>query len=102
MKVYTVSRMDKYDYDFSVLIQNYGAFTTMKAAKERANEVYKGMLCEYEDEMEDNYESDGMDIDDGHTYVEEDPECGYYRIAFGYEDKYESHSVAVDELDVVE
>ena len=101
MKVYTVERMDKFDYDFSVEMKKYGAFKDRKKAIKKAKEVYEGMCGEYEDEMvkyseEDCYE----DVAGGRLYVEEDAENGYYCIAFGFEDDYECHSVAVEEWDL--
>lgn len=103
MKVYTVERMDKYDYDFSVELKKYGAFKDRKKAIKKAKEVYESMCGEYEDEMikyseEDCYE----DVAGGKTYVEEDAENGYYCIAFGFEEDYECHSVAVEEWEMEE
>jgi hypothetical protein len=98
MKVYTVLRQDKFDYDFSTTLVKCGCYVDKEAAKQKAKSIYEGMCGEYEDEMleysdKDNYE----DEDDGALYVEEDPENGYYEISFGYEEDHEVHSVAVDE-----
>ena len=101
MKIYTVERVDKYDYDFSVEIKKYGAFRDRKKAVKKAKEVFDSMCGEYEDEMvkyseEDCYE----DVAGGRLYVEEDAENGYYCIAFGFEEDYECHSVAVEEWEL--
>lgn len=101
MKIYTVERMDKYDYDFSVEISKHGCFTNKEKAVQKAKQVYESMCGTYEDEMvkysdEDCYEDEAS----GKLYVEEDAENGYYCIAFGFEDDYECHSVAVEEWDL--
>ena len=101
MRIYTVERIDKYDYDFSVELKKYGAFKDMKKAIKKAKEVYKSMCGEYEDEMlrysdESYYEDEAS----GRLYVEEDAENGYYCIAFGFEEDYECHSVAVEEWEL--
>ena len=101
MKIYTVERMNKYDYDFYVNITKHGCFTNKEKAIQRARQVYESMCGEYEDEMvkysdEDCYE----DVASGKLYVEEDAENGYYFIAFGFEKDYECHSVAVEEWEL--
>lgn len=103
MKIYTVEGMDKYDYDFSVELTKHGCFADKGKALQTAKRVYETMCGEYEDEMvrysdEDSYE----DIASGKLYVEEDPENGYYCIAFGFEEHYECHSVAVEEWEIEE
>ena len=89
MKVYTVERMDKYDYDFSVEIRKEGCYSDKNKALERAKKVYESMCSEYEDDML-------------RESVEEDPEYGYYAISFGYDEDYEFHSVAVEEWEMEE
>ena len=101
MKIYTIERMDKYDYDFSVEISKHGCFTNKEEAVQKAKLVYENMCGTYEDEMvkysdEDCYE----DVASGKLYVEEDAENGYYCIAFGLEEDYECHSVAVEEWEL--
>ena len=101
MKIYTVERMDKYDYDFSVEISKHGCFTNKEKAVQKAKQVYESMCGTYEDEMvkysdEDCYEDEAS----GKLYIEEDAENGYYCIAFGFEDDYECHSVAVEEWEL--
>jgi len=101
MKIYTVQRMDKYDYDFSVQLRKCGCFTDKEKAKEKAKSVYKGMCAEYEDEMTEYSDTDMYeDPDEGALDVEEDDENGYYRISFGYQEHYEMHNVAIDEWDL--
>ena len=97
MKIYTVQRMDKYDYDFSVLLQNRGCFINKEDAKRKAKLVYKDMCDEYaEDILKYKYEK-VMYNNSTLLEIEEDHENGYYRISFGDSDDYECHSVAVDE-----
>lgn len=101
MKIYTVEKMDKYDYDFSVEISKHGCFTNKEKAIQKAKQVYESMCGEYEDEMvkysdEDCYEDEAS----GKLYTEEDAKNGYYCIAFGFEDDYECHSVAVEEWEL--
>ena len=101
MKIYTVEGMNKYNYDFSVEISKHGCFTNKEKAIQKAKQVYESMCGEYEDEMlkysdEDCYEDEAS----GKLYVEEDAENGYYCIAFGFEEDYECHSVAVEEWEL--
>lgn len=101
MKVYTVERIDKYDYDFSVEIKKCGAFRDRKKAIKKAKEVYDSMCGEYEDNME--YYSDKdvyIDEDAGALHVIKDAVFGYYKISFGAEENYECHSVAVEEWEL--
>ena len=101
MKIYTVERMDKYDYDFSVEIKKYGAFRDRKKALKRAKEIYERMCGEYEDKMLRYSDKDVYsDEYNGSLYVEEDPEYGYYEISFGCDGPYECHSVAVEEWEM--
>ena len=100
MKVYTVERMDKYEYDFSVSLRKYGCFTDKEKAKAKAKSVYESMCDEYGDLMEEYYDTNNMY--DGALEVEKDYENGYYRISFGYDEDYEMHSVAIDEWEVNE
>ena len=95
--------MDKYDYDFSVLITKCGCYTDRNKALAKAHEEYTAMCAEYDKEMREYFDEDGgYDIDDGNTYVEADDKDGYYRIAFGHEEHYESHSVYVEEWELAE
>ena len=96
MKIYTVERLDKFDYDFSVELKKCGCFYNKEKALQKAKEVYETMCGEYSDE--DCYE----DMASGKLYVEEDAENGYYCIAFGYEEDYECHCVAVEEWEMEE
>lgn len=103
MKIYTVERMDKYDYDFSVELKKCGAFEDRKKAIRKAKEVFDSMCGEYEDEMlrysdKDEY----IDEDEGALHVIKDAVFGYYKISFGAEENYEVHSVAVEEWEVEE
>lgn len=101
MKIYTVQRMDKYDYDFSVELRKCGCFTDKEKAKEKAKSVYKKMCGEYEDDMLEYSDTDMYeDPDEGALDVEEDDENGYYKISFGYQEHYEMHNVAIDEWDL--
>lgn len=98
MKIYAVERLDKFDYDFSVEIQKYGCYYDRNNALQKARQVYESMCGEYEDDML-KY-ADEEDEASGKTRVEEDGENGYYLIAFGFEEDYECHSVAVEEYEV--
>ena len=101
MKVYAVQRMDKYDYDFSVTLRKYGCFTNKEKAKEIAKLAYKQMREECEDDIKQySNENEYRDVDEGALEVEEDDENGYYRISFGFEENYEVHNVAVNELNL--
>lgn len=51
MKIYTVERLDKFDYDFSVELKKCGCFYDKKNALQKAKEVYESMCGEYEDGM---------------------------------------------------
>lgn len=101
MKIYTVEKLSKYDYDFSVEITKHGCYADKAKALERAKLEYENMCAMYEDEMarysdEDCYE----DAASGKLRVEEDAENGYYLIAFGLEKDYQCHSVAVEEWEL--
>lgn len=93
MKVYTVQRQDKFYYDFSVLTINCGCFASLKAALQKAEDVYKKLCYEFEEEMEENEDT---------VEIEEDSDTGYYSVAFGEEENYEVHLVTVDEWEVKE
>ena len=98
MKIYTVERMDKFDYDFSVELKKCGCFYDKKNALQKAKEVYESMCGEYKDGMA-RY-ADEEDEASGKTRIEEDTENGYYLVAFGFEEHYECHSVAVEEYEI--
>lgn len=101
MKIYTVERMDKYDYDFSVEIKKYGAFRDRNNALKKAKEVYHSMCSEYEDDIERYSDKDiYIDEDVGGLYVIKDNEFGYYQISYGADENYEAHSVAVEEWEM--
>ena len=100
MKVYTVQRMDKYDYDFSVELKKCGCFVNKTDAKRKAKEVYDGMRVEYKEDIVDYERAKNMYEDYSLLEFEEDDENGYYRISFGDSDEYEYHSVAVDEYEL--
>lgn len=98
MKIYTVQRMDKIDYDFSVSLIKYGCFASKEKAKRKARLAYEKLLKEYAEEIEEYsneeyYEEPG----DGLLEIEEDEENGYYRISFGFEEDYEMHNIAINE-----
>ena len=94
MKIYTVERLDKFDYDFSVELKKCGCFYNKEKALQKAKEVYETMCGEYEDGMAKygNKEDEAS----GKTRIEEDAENGYYLVAFGFE----CHSVAVEEYEI--
>lgn len=102
MKVYTVQRMDMFDYALSVELKKGGCYSDRNMALKRAKELYERMCGEYEDEMLRYSDEDAYpEVCDGALEVEEDPENGYYQISFGlcYED-HEFHSIAVDEWEM--
>jgi hypothetical protein len=93
MIVYTVQIQEKYYYDFSVSTIKCGCFASKEAALQKAKSVYENMCDEHADDMEE-YEDT--------TEIEEDPDTGYYSIAFGEEEDHEIHTVTVDEWEVKE
>ena len=103
MRVYTVHRQNKFDYDFSVELLNFGCYVNKEKAMAEAKREFGRMQGEYEDEMlkysdRDVYDPD--EYDSGALYVEADDEDGFYFISFGAQDHYESHIVWVDEWEV--
>lgn len=98
MKIYTVERLDKFDYDFSVELKKCGCFYNKEKALQRAKEVYETICSEYEDGMT-KYGNEEDDTN-GKTRVEEDAENGYYLVAFGHDEDYECHNVAVNEYEI--
>lgn len=103
MKVYTVQRQDKYDYDFSVLTINCGCFTSHEQAKQCAKRKYNDLCKECENEIaEFSNEAYYEEPADGLLEVEKDDEHGFYAISFGCEEDHESHIVWVDEWEVKE
>lgn len=105
MKVYTVQRQNKFDYDCSVELLNLGCYADKEKAIARAKQEYERMQGEYEDEMlkysdKDVYDPD--DYDSGALYVEADDEEGFYLITYGADEHYENHIAFVDEWEVQE
>ena len=103
MKIYTVQRQDKFDYDFSVLLTNLGCYTDKTKAIARSKAEYEHMQGEYEDEMLKYSDTDIYDPNDygsGALEVEVDDECGFYSISYGMHEDYETHGVWVDEWEV--
>ena len=101
MKIYTIERMDKFDYDFSVELKKCGCYVDKEKALQRAKEVYEGMCGEHEDEMKEYSDEDEYpEVCDGALEVEEDSENGYYFIGFGFEEHHECHSIAVEEWEL--
>ena len=103
MKVYTVYRQDKFDYDFSVSLLKLGCYSDRDKAVEVAKKEYESMHGEYEDEMlkyADKNIYDPEEFGSGALFVEEDD--GVYFISFGADEDYESHTAWVDEWDVEE
>lgn len=103
MRVYTVQRQDKFDYDFSSAIINLGCYINKDKAIAVAKAEYECMQGEYEDSMlhysnQDIY--DPNEYGSGALCVETDDEYGFYLITFGADDKCESHCVWVDEWEV--
>lgn len=91
MRVYTVQIQEKYFYDFSVSTINCGCFINRDKALQKAKSVYESLCSELEESLEE-YEDT--------TEIEEDPDTGYYRIAFGEEENHEVHLVTIDEWEV--
>ena len=94
MKIYAVQSMDKCDYDFSIEMQNLGAFVSKANAIKKAKEIFKNLKLVYADEINKH---DPVDV-----FIESDDEHGYYCVAFGRWEHYECHSVAVEEFDVLD
>ena len=103
MKIYTVQRMEKYDYDFSVILKKCGCFTDKEKAIKAARHEYEKLCSDCAEEIERySNEDEYRDIDEGMFEAIEDDENGYYRISFGYEEDYEMHNVAVNEWELNE
>ena len=101
MKVYTVYRQDKFDYDCSVSLVKLGCSLNKEKAIKIAKQEYEVMQGEYEDQMSKYSDTDVYDpneYDSGALFTEEDD--GVYFISFGADEDYESHTVWVDEWDL--
>ena len=94
MKIYAVQSMDRCDYDFSTEMQNLGAFTFKANAIKKAREIFENTKLVYADEIKQH---DPVDV-----FIESDDEYGYYSVAFGRNEHYECHSVAVEEFDILD
>lgn len=101
MKVYTVERVDQFDYAFSVEMKKYGAFKNRKDAIQKAKEVFDSMCSEYEDKMFIYSDEDTYGEGFGRLDIVKDHVFGYYKISFG-DKHYECHSVAVEEWEMGE
>lgn len=97
MIVYTVQIQEKYYYDFSVSTIKCGCFIDKDKALQKAKSTYENLCRELEENIEEYADTYG-DIAD----VEEDPDTGFYSIAFGDEEDHEIHTVTVDEWEVKE
>jgi hypothetical protein len=95
MRVYTVQIQEKYYYDFSVSTIKCGCYIDKDKALQKANSVYKSLCSELEESIQEYADTYG-DIAD----VEEDPNTGYYSIAFGDEEEHEIHVITIDEWEV--
>lgn len=103
MKVYTVYRQDKFDYDCSVTLIKLGCSSNRDKAIEIAKQEYAYMQGEYEDQMSHYGNIDIYNPNEygsGALFTEEDD--GVYFISFGADEDYESHTVWVDEWEVQE
>lgn len=104
MKMYVVSSMSKYYYDFSVETRKHGCFRPESRDKAiaKAREFFEHLknVCK-EDIDEYSNEEEYPDEDSGALYIEEDDEYGYYQISFGTEEHHECHCVYVDEYEVL-
>lgn len=100
MKVYTVERMDQYDYDFSVAMQKIGAFRNASAAHKCAAEAFKSMLAIYQQTENLYWSSECSEVEA--AIVEEDPTFGFYSVQFGYEENHEYHCISVEEWELEE
>lgn len=98
MKIYTVMRMDQYNYDFSVGIQKIGAFRSVETARQCAAEEFKNMLNNYQ--LTENMYWSSECSEEEAAIVEEDPECGFYSVQFGYEEDHEYHCISVDKWEL--
>lgn len=103
MNIYTVEGLHKFDYDLSVSLTKHGCYTDKAKALQQAHNVYESMCAEYEDEMRRHADPECFEDEaSGALHVEEDKENGYYCIAFGANDDYECHSVAVETWELEE
>ena len=89
MKIYTVSRMNKFDYDFTVEILKIGCFVDKDHAINKAKEIFEEMKIEFAGNNEHL------------VYTEEDDEYGYYLVSFIIEGNYQCHCVYVDDWELV-
>jgi hypothetical protein len=104
MKVYTVQRENKIDYDFSVELLNIGCYADRADAIASVKREYESMREEFESEIEEYSNTELYDPNEygsGALFTEEDYEHGYGCISYGYQEKYESHIVWVDEWEVM-
>ena len=101
MKIYTIQGIDKIDYDFSVTTLKRGCFANKEKALERAKEEFEKLKNTFADEIaEYSNEEEYSDVDEGALEMLEYPESGFYRISFGFEEDFETHTIEVEEWDV--
>lgn len=100
-KVYVVTTLSKYDYDFSVITLKHGAFLNHSNALKKLLEVVEefkkvnaGKLNTYSDNFEHPDEKSGVLV------ITEDFENGYWCCTYGTGDDYECHQICISEFDI--
>lgn len=105
MRIYTVERTDKVDYDITFEQRKLGCFLDKNKALQCAKEGFERVKKIYAKDME-KYSDAKLyppdDWDSGALWVEEDYDTGYYCISYGADENYESHQVCVEEWTVEE
>lgn len=101
MKIYTVQRIDKIDYDFSVTTLKRGCFSNRNEALKRAKKEFEQLKNTFADEIDEySNEEEYSDVSEGALEMIEYPENGFYRISFGFEEDFEVHTIEVEEWDL--
>lgn len=101
MKIYTIQRIDKIYYDFSVTTIKRGCFADKTEALKRAKEEFERLKNTFADEIEEySNEEEYPDVVDGAFDMFECPEKGYYQFTFGFEEDFEIHTIEMEEWDV--
>lgn len=101
MKIYTVTKQSKIDYDFSVETEKYGAFLDFDAAVKRMKKVVKELKAELKDNIKEYSDKETYIDEDNGLYTEyKDFENGYWACNYGFQENYESYQVCVDVFEV--
>lgn len=105
MKIYTVTKMSKIDYDFSVTTTTHGAFLNFDNAVKRLKEVVEKFKKSIKNDIE-KYSNIDIYPDEENGLYTEDEEIdekfndGYWECHFGCQEHYEFHCIAIDEYEI--